>query len=135
MLINTATESNLISFLRTDWACKGDLCSIIILHTRNSSTSSRGSNINHENFRLLQLGYSSCLRVAFGLDTKKTTKQIILHFNLDENKRKLPRMAKNMSNESISTSKSWVNLRTNTNQTTWNSELQIVLFGCKGNNS
>jgi len=127
MLLDSAGKSDLLANLGTGRA--GKLKSGGIgLDGNDLGTSSGGTNVDHEDFVLCELGDLGLLAVG-GLDTEQTTEQEVVDFDLSVDGGELATETKDETDQTIGTAESGVNASTNTNETTGDGELQIVVLG------
>lgn len=130
VLLNSPTDGNLLSDLGTSRAGQAELGGIS-LDTHDLSTGSRRTNVNHENFVLSKLGNLGLLAIG-GLDTEQTTKQEVVNFQLGVDSGKASTVTKDETNETISTAQSRIHASTDTNQTTRDGKLKVVVLGKEG---
>lgn len=133
MLLDSARKSNLLANLGTGRA--GELQSGgISLDGDNLGTSGSRTNVDHEDFVLCELGNLGLLAVG-GLDTEQTAEQEVVDLDLSVNSRELATETKDETDQTIGTAESGVDTSTNTNKTTRNGELQVVVLGKERDNS
>merc|ERR1719329_107566 len=135
VFLNPSAESDLVSLLRADGTGQDNLCKVILLDSKNSTTSCCGTDVDHDDFSLHQLGNLACLGVTLNLDTKQTAEQVVLDFDLNIDLWQTTRTAKNLSEQAIRTSERRINLCSNTDETTWHGELKSVLFCSQRDNA
>jgi hypothetical protein len=133
MLLDSAGKGDLLANLGTGRA--GELKSGGIgLDGDNLGTSSGGTNVDHEDFVLCELSNLGLLAVG-GLDTEQTTEQEVVDLDLSVDGGELATETKDETDQTIGTAESGVNTSTNTDETTRDGELQIVVLGEEGDNS
>jgi len=133
MLLDSAGKGNLLANLGTGRA--GELKSGSIgLDSNNLGTSGGRTDVNHENFVLCELGNLGLLAVG-GLDTEQTTEQEVVDLNLSVDGGKLATETKDETDQTIGTAEGGVDTGTNTDETTRDGELQVVVLGEQSNNS
>lgn len=133
MLLDTTAQSNLFTQACAGRAGKGKLSSIV-LDSNNLGTSRRGTNVDHDDFVLGKLGDLGLLAVGCPY-TKQTAEEIEVDFDLAVNLGKSALETKDETDQTIGTTQSRVNARTNTNETTGNGIFEVVRFGVEGNDS
>ena len=133
VLLNSATDGDLLANFRASRAGQAEL-SGISLDTNDLSTGSSGTDVNHENFVLSKLGDLGLLAVG-GLDTEQTTEKEVVNLDLGVDGRKAATMTENETDETIRTAKGGVDTGTDTNKTTGNGELEVVVLGEERDNT
>ena len=106
----------------------------IVLDGDDLGTSGGGTNVDHEDFVLCELGDLGLLAVG-GLHTQKSPEQEVVDFDLGVDLGKLALETKDETNETIGTAKSGVDAGTDTDETTGNGELEAVVLGEQGDNA
>jgi hypothetical protein len=97
VLIYTSRKSNLLALLCANRGDQGDLGQIS-LDGHNTTTGRGGSNVNHENFTLGQLG-NLALLVTLSLNSEKTAQQEKVDFEVSENLRQMSDGTKNLTDQ------------------------------------
>lgn len=124
VLLDTARQSDLLAD-----ACAGgageDQLGGIVLDGNNLGAGRGGTNVDHDDFVLGQLGNLSLLTIG-GADTEKTTEKVEVDFDLAVDLGELALETKDETDKTISTAEGRVNAGTNTNQATGNGVLEIV---------
>lgn len=133
MLLDSARDGDLLANLSTGGTGQAEL-SGIGLDTEDLSTSSGGTNVNHQNFVLSKLGNLGLLAVG-GLDTKKAAEQEVVDFNLGVDSGKTATVTENETDETIGTAKGGVDTGTNTDQTTGNGKLEVIVLSEERHNA
>lgn len=106
----------------------------IVLDSDDLGTSSGGTDVDHEDFVLCELGDLGLLAVG-GLHTQKSPEQEVVDLNLGVDLGELALETKDETNETIGTAKSGVDAGTNTDEATGNGELEAVVLGEEGDNA
>lgn len=133
MLLDSAGKSDLLADLGTGRA--GELKSGGIgLDGDDLSTSGGRTNVNHEDFVLCELGNLGLFAIG-SLDTEQTAEQEVVDLDLSVDGGELATETKDETDQTIGTAESGVDTSTNTNKTTRNSELKIVVLSKQRNNS
>jgi hypothetical protein len=127
MLLDSAGKSNLLANLGTGRAGKLESGSIG-LDGDDLGTSGGGTDVDHEDFVLCELGNLGLLAVG-GLDTEQTTEQEVVDLDLSVDGRELATETKDETDQTIGTAEGGVNTGTNTDETTGDGELQVVVLG------
>lgn len=133
VLFNSARDGDLLTDLCTGGAGQAELSSIG-LDTENLGTGSSGTDVDHENFVLGELGDLGLLAIG-GLDTEQTTEKEVVNLNLSVDSRKAATVTENETDETIGTAKGGVDTGTDTDETTGNSELEVVVLGEQGDDA
>lgn len=133
MLLNSATDGDLLANFRASRAGQAEL-SGIGLDTKDLGTGSSGTDVNHENFVLSKLGDLGLLAVG-GLDTEKTTEKEVVDLDLSVNGRKAATVTEDETDETIGTAKGGVDTGTDTDKTTGDGELEVVVLGEERNDA
>ena len=133
MLLDSAGKSDLLANFGTGRA--GELKSGGIgLDGDDLSTSGGRTNVNHEDFVLCELGNLGLLAIG-SLDTEQTAEQEVVDLDFSVDGGELATETKDETDQTIGTAESGVDASTNTNKTTRNSELEIVVLSKQRNNS
>lgn len=133
MLLDSAGKSDLLTDLGTGGA--GELESGGIgLDGDDLGTGGGGTNVDHEDFVLCKLSNLGLLAVG-GLDTEQTTEQEVVDLDLSVDGGELATETKDETDQTIGTAEGRVDTGTNTNETTGNGELQVVVLGEQSDNS
>jgi hypothetical protein len=133
MLLNSAGKGDLLANLGTGRA--GELKSGGIgLDGNDLGTSGGRTDVDHEDFVLCELS-NLCLLAIGSLDTEQTTEQEVVDLNLSVDGGELATKTKDETDQTIGTAEGGINTSTNTDETTGNGELQIVVLGEECNNS
>lgn len=103
MLLNSSADGNLLSDLCAGRAGQAELSSIG-LDTQNLSTSGSGTNVNHQNLILSQLGNLGLLAIG-SLDTQQAAEQEVVDLDLGVDSRQAATVAKDETDQTISTAK------------------------------
>jgi hypothetical protein len=123
VLVHTTTESDLLTLHGAHRVDEEDLGEIA-LHRNHAATSRRGADVDHEHLTLDELGDTSLFPlVAVGLDAEEAAQQIEVDLELGEDVRQLARSTQNLPDQTILATKSRINMRSDSDQTTWNSIL------------
>ena len=133
MLLDSAGKGDLLADLGTGRA--GELKSGGIgLDGDDLGTSGGGTNVDHEDFVLCELGNLGLLAIG-GLDTEQTTEQEVVDLNLGVDSGELATETQDETDQTIGTAEGGVNTSTNTDETTGDGKLQVVVLGEQSNNS
>jgi hypothetical protein len=103
MLLDSSANGNLLTNLRAGRAGQAELGSIG-LDTQDLSTGGSGTNVNHQNLILSQLGNLGLLAIG-GLDTEQAAEQEVVNLNLGVDSREAATVAKDETDQTISTAK------------------------------
>lgn len=101
MLLDSSADGNLLSNLRAGGAGQAELGSIG-LDTQNLSTSGSGTNVNHQNLVLSQLGNLGLLAIG-SLDTQQAAEQEVVDLNLGVDSGQAATVAEDETDQTIST--------------------------------
>lgn len=101
MLLNSPTDGNLLANFCAGGRGQRQLGGIG-LDTQDLGTGGGGTNVDHQNLILSQLGNLSLLAVG-SLDTQKAAKQEVVDLDLGVDGGKLAAVAQNETDETIST--------------------------------
>lgn len=126
MLVNTSAEGDLLADIRADRAGQDQLGSIV-LDSSNLGTGRCGTNVNHDDFVLGQLGDLGLLAIG-GLDTEQTSEEVEVDFDFAVDIGELALKTQDETDQTIGTAKGRIDLGTDTDQTTGNSVLEVVAF-------
>lgn len=133
MLFDSAGKGDLLADLGTGRA--GELKSGGVgLDGDDLGTSGGGTNVDHEDFVLRELGNLGLLAIG-SLDTEQTTEQEVVDLDLSVDGGKLATETKDETDQTIGTAEGGVDTGTNTNETTGNGKLQVVVLGEESDNS
>jgi hypothetical protein len=133
MLLDSARKSDLLANLGTGRAGKLESGGIG-LDGDNLGTSGGGTNVDHEDFVLCELGDLGLLAVG-SLDTEQTAEEEVVDLDFGVDGGELATETKDETDQTIGTTEGGVNTSTNTDETTRDGELQIVVLGEEGDNS
>lgn len=133
MLLDTSAQGNLLANVGTGRAGQDELSSIV-LDGSNLGTSRGGTNVDHDDFVLGQLGNLGLLAVGSS-DTEKTTEEVEVNLNLAVDLGQTALETQDETDKTIGTAKGGVDASTNTDQTTGNSVLQVVGLGVQRDNT
>jgi hypothetical protein len=106
----------------------------IVLDGDDLGTSGGGTNVDHEDFVLRQLGDLGLLAVG-SLHTQKSPEEEVVDLNLGVDLGKLALETKDETDETIGTAESRVDASTDTDETTGDGELEAVVLGEQGDNA
>jgi hypothetical protein len=133
MLLDSAGKRNLLANLGTGRAGKLESGGIG-LDGDDLGTSGGGTNVDHEDFVLCELGNLGLLAIG-GLDTEQTTEQEVVDLDLGVDGGELATETKDETDQTIGTAEGGVNTGTNTDETTGDGELQVVVLGEQSDDS
>lgn len=133
VLLNSATDGDLLANFRAGGTGQAEL-SGISLDTEDLSTSSGRTDVNHQDFVLGKLGNLGLLAVG-GLDTQQAAEQEVVDLNLSVDSRKAATVTENETDKTICTAKRGVDTGTNTNQTTRNGKLEVIVLSEERHNA
>jgi hypothetical protein len=133
MLLDSAGKGNLLANLGTGRAGKLESGGIG-LDGDDLGTSGGGTNVDHEDFVLCELGNLGLLAIG-GLDTEQTTEQEVVDLDLGVDGGELATETKDETDQTIGTAEGGVNTGTNTDETTGDGELQVVVLGEQSDDS
>lgn len=101
MLLNSSADGNLLANLCAGGAGQAELGSIG-LDTQDLSTGGSGTNVDHQNLVLSQLGNLGLLAIG-SLDTQQAAEQEVVDLNLSVDGRQAATVAKDEADQAIST--------------------------------
>lgn len=127
MLLNSSTQSNLLSDLRASRTRQAQ-SRHVSLDAHDLGTSCCGSDIHHQHFVLGQLGNLGLLAIL-RLNTEQTSQKEIVDFDLRVDLGEHSLETEDKSDKTVGSAKSGVDAGSYTNETTWYSELQVVVLG------
>lgn len=133
VLVNSPTQSNLLALLTARWCCQCDR-DITTLYRCDPTTSLTRSNVDEQgltNDKLANLG----LFAVVCLDTKQSTEQEDLCSDFDVDGWALVNRRHDHTEQSVGTTESRVNEGTDTDKTTGNGKLEVVLLGVEGDDT
>lgn len=133
MLLNSATDGDLLANFCASRAGQAEL-SGIGLDTNDLSTGSSGTDVNHENFVLSKLSDLGLLAVG-GFDTEQTTEKEVVDLDLSVDGGKAATVTEDETDETIGTAEGGVDTGTDTDKTTGNGELEVVVLGEERDNA
>mmetsp|Transcript_1971 Transcript_1971/g.3641 ORF Transcript_1971/g.3641 Transcript_1971/m.3641 type:complete len:123 (-) Transcript_1971:155-523(-) len=119
MLINASAECDLFAFLGADRLCQQNLGQIIP-YSQHLTTSSGGTNVNHQDFGALQSLHLGLLAALLGLDTQQASEEVKVDLNFRVDVWQAASQTENLTHETICTCEGRVDACTDTNQSAWN---------------
>ena len=128
VLFNSSGERNLFANLGAHR--RGELkLGEIPLDGDDASAGTHGTNVEHENFALGELGHLSLTLGTLGTDAEETTEKEKVDLELRVDVGKLADFAQHLTDETIGASERRIARRTDTNQTTGDGVLEQILLG------
>lgn len=106
MLVDSSGDGDLLANFCAGRGGQGEL-GRIGLDTENLGTGGGGTNVDHQNLVLSQLGNLGLLAIG-GLDTQKAAEQEVVDFDLGVDGGKMAAVAQNETDETISTACTYV---------------------------
>jgi hypothetical protein len=133
MLLDTSAQGNLLADVGTGRAGQDKLSSIV-LDSGNLGTGRSGTNVDHDNLVLGELGNLGLLSIG-SPDTEKTTEEVEVNLDLAVDLGQTALETQDETNKTIGSAKRRVDSGTDTNETTRNSVLEVVGLGVERNDS
>lgn len=100
----------------------------VSLHSDDLGTSSSRTNVDHEDFVLRQLGDLGLLAVG-GLDTEQSSEEEVVDLDFGVDVGEMSTETEDEANETIGTAEGRVDAGTDTDETTGDGKLQVVVLG------
>mmetsp|Transcript_22571 Transcript_22571/g.57534 ORF Transcript_22571/g.57534 Transcript_22571/m.57534 type:complete len:315 (+) Transcript_22571:148-1092(+) len=135
VLIDPATESNLVALLCADWVGQSDLGRVVLLDAQDSATGGGGADVNHEDLSLLQLGDLARLGIAIRLHTQQAAEKVVLDLDLHVDAGQLAGVTQDVAHQPVRTGERRVNLCADTDQATGHRDLQRVVLRRQGHDA
>ncbi|KAH3666217.1 hypothetical protein OGAPHI_004406 [Ogataea philodendri] len=121
MLVDTSGQRNLLVYFRACWRGErqsGHVC----LDGHHSCSRGGRANIHHQHVVNLELSHTG-LFLAVGLDSQQSSQKEVVDLDVCENRRQVALRTNNLSNQTVGSTQSRVDVGSHTNQSSWNGKL------------